>query len=163
MQVLAKIHRPVTVSLKRPDNGERLKREALSAQLAAGWDKATDALTPKPARLFYDGGLNSSPIAELSPALHAAHSSLDLLDSRESYDLTQRLGDTGSASPFVGIALATMASYLNADTSVVMPMRRQDQATIIPITSATPGKNLSATRLVSTSCHRQPAVMRRLR
>ena len=33
-----------------------------------------------------------------------------------------------------------MASYLNADTSVVMPMRRQDQATIIPITSATPGK-----------------------
>ena len=140
MQVLAKIHRPVTVSLKRPDNGERLKREALSAQLAAGWDKATDALTPKPARLFYDGGLNSRPIAELSPALHAAHSSLDLLDSRESYDLTQRLGDTGSASPFVGIALATMASYLNADTSVVMPMRRQDQATIIPITSATPGK-----------------------
>ena len=140
MQVLAKIHRPVTVSLKRPDNGERLKREALSAQLAAGWNKATDALTPKPARLFYDGGLNSRPIAELSPALHAAHSSLDLLDSRESYDLTQRLGDTGSASPFVGIALATMASYLNADTSVVMPMRRQDQATIIPITSATPGK-----------------------
>ena len=140
MQVLAKIHRPVTVSLKRPDNGERLKREALSAQLAAGWNKATDALVPKPARLFYDGGLNSSPIAELSPALHAAHSSLDLLDSRESYDLTQRLGDTGSASPFVGIALATMASYLNADTSVVMPMRRQDQATIIPITSATPGK-----------------------
>ena len=140
MQVLAKIHRPVTVSLKRPDNGERLKREALSAQLAAGWNKATDALVPKPARLFYDGGLNSRPIAELSPALHAAHSSLDLLDSRESYDLTQRLGDTGSASPFVGIALATMASYLNADTSVVMPMRRQDQATIIPITSATPGK-----------------------
>ncbi|WP_276525144.1 type VI lipase adapter Tla3 domain-containing protein [Pseudomonas chlororaphis] len=140
LPVLAKIHRPVTVSLQRPDTGERLKREALTTQLAAGWQKAMDGLTPKPARLFYDGGLNTAPLAELLPALKAAHSPLDLLESRESYDLTQRLGDTGSASPFVGIALATMASYLNADTSVVMPMRRQDQATIISITSATPGK-----------------------
>ena len=140
MKVLAKIHRPVTVSLKRPDNGERLKHDALTAQLAAGWKKATDTLTPQPSRLFYDGGLNRAPITELSPALRAAQSSLDLLDSRESYNLTQRLGDTGSASPFVGIALATMASYLNADTSVIMPMRRQDQATIITVTSTTPGK-----------------------
>ncbi|ETD37757.1 hypothetical protein U724_19890 [Pseudomonas chlororaphis subsp. aurantiaca PB-St2] len=140
LPVLAKIHRPVTVSLQRPDTGERLKREALTAQLAAGWQKAMDGLTPKPARLFYDGGLNTAPLAELMPALKAAHSPLDLLESRESYDLTQRLGDTGAASPFVGIALATMASYLNADTSIVMPMRRQDQATIISITSATPGK-----------------------
>ncbi|WP_181430875.1 type VI lipase adapter Tla3 domain-containing protein [Pseudomonas protegens] len=140
LPVLARIHRPVTVSLQRPDNGERLKREALTAQLATGWKKATDAVAPAPARVFYDGGLNSTPLAELLPALTAAHSSLDLLDSREGYDLTQRLGDTGAASPFVGIALATMASYLNADTSVVVPMRRQDQATIIAITSPTPGK-----------------------
>lgn len=140
LPVLARIHRPVIVSLQRPDTGERLKREALTSQLANGWKKATDTLPSKPSRLFYDGGLNSVPLAELSPALRVAHSSLDLLDSREGYDLTQRLGDTGSASPFVGIALATMASYLNADTSVVMPMRRQDQATIISITSAIPGK-----------------------
>jgi len=145
LPVLAKIHRPVTVSLQRPDTGERLKRDALTAQLATGWKKATDTLAPKPSRLFYDGGLNSVPLAELSPALSAAHSSLDLLDSRESYDLTQRLGDTGAASPFVGIALATMASYLNADTSVVMPMRRQDQATIITVTSPTPGKKPAGT------------------
>ena len=140
LPVLARIHRPVTVSLQRPDNGERLKREALTAQLAAGWKKATDAVTPAPARVFYDGGLNSTPLAELLPALTAAHSSLDLLDSREGYDLTQRLGDTGAASPFVGIALATMASYQNADTSVVMPLRRKDQATLITITSPTPGQ-----------------------
>ncbi|WP_306108732.1 MULTISPECIES: DUF2875 family protein [unclassified Pseudomonas] len=140
LPVLAKMHRPVTVSLQRPDNGERLKRDALSAQLASGWKKATDGIAPTPARVFYDAGLNSTPLAELVPALAAAHSSLDLLDSRESYDLTQRLGDTGAASPFVGIALATMASYQNADTSVVIPLRRQDQATIITITSPTPGK-----------------------
>nr|WP_305809498.1 DUF2875 family protein [Pseudomonas sp. PH1b] len=140
LPVLAKIHRPVSISLQRPDNGERLKREALTAQLAAGWKKATDAVTPAPARVFYDGGLKNTPLAELLPALTAVHSSLDLLDSREGYDLTQRLGDTGAASPFLGIALATMASYQNADTSVVMPLRRKDQATFITITSPTPGQ-----------------------
>lgn len=143
LPVLAKLHRPVTVSLLRPDNGERLKREALTAKLAAGWKSATDGLPQKPSRMFFDGGLNTTPLAELMPALTAANSSLDLLDSRESYDLSQRLGDTGSASPFVGLALATMASYLNADTSVVVPMRRQDQATIIAVTSPTPGKKPS--------------------
>ncbi|MBK5510347.1 type VI lipase adapter Tla3 domain-containing protein [Pseudomonas sp. TH15] len=140
LPVLAKLHRPVTVSLRRPDTGERLKREALTVKLADGWKNATDGLSPKPSRVFFDGGLNTTPLAELLPALRAANSPLDLLESRESYDLTQRLGDTGAASPFVGIALATMASYLNADTSVVMPMRRQDQATIITVTSPTPGK-----------------------
>lgn len=144
LPVLAKLHRPVTVALTRPDTGERLKREALTAQLAVGWKQATDSLTSPPARLFYDGGLDARPLAELSPALGAAHSSLDLLDSRESYDLTQRLGDTGAASPFVGIALATMASYLNADSSVVMPLRRRDQATLIAVTSPTPGKKPSS-------------------
>jgi len=143
LPVLAKLHRPVTVSLLRPDNGERLKREALTVKLAAGWKSATDGLPQKPARVFFDGGLNTTPLAELLPALTAAHSPLDLLDSRESYDLTQRLGDTGSASPFVGLTLATMASYLNADTSVVIPMRRPDQATIIAVTSPTPGKKPS--------------------
>lgn len=140
LPVLARIHRPVTVSLLRPDNGERLKHEAVTAQLAAGWKKATEAVAPAPARVFYDGGPNSTPLAELVPALGVAHVSLDLLNSGQSYDLSQRLGDTGAASPFVGIALATMASYQNADTSVVMPLRRKDQATIISVTSPTPGK-----------------------
>ncbi|HIE1895159.1 TPA: type VI lipase adapter Tla3 domain-containing protein [Pseudomonas aeruginosa] len=140
LPVLARLHRPVSVPLTRPDTGERLKREALTAQLAAGWKTACATLTPAPARLFYDGGLNATPLAELTPALGAAQSSLDLLDSRESYDLTQRLGDTGAASPFVGIALATMASYLNGDSSMVIPLRRKDQATLIGISSPTPGK-----------------------
>lgn len=140
LPVLARLHRPVSVPLTRPDTGERLKREALTAQLAAAWKTASAGLRPAPARLFYDGGLNATPLAELTPALGAAQSSLDLLDSRESYDLTQRLGDTGAASPFVGIALATMASYLNGDSSMVMPLRRKDQATLIGISSPTPGK-----------------------
>ncbi|HHX1604477.1 TPA: type VI lipase adapter Tla3 domain-containing protein [Pseudomonas aeruginosa] len=141
LKVLAWVQRPVSVSLQHPDNGKRLKQQALTARLAEGWRQAIDAIQPPPARLFYDGGPHTTPLAELAPALHAANSPLDLLESKESYDLTQRLGDTGAASPFVGLALATMASYLNGDTSVVMPLRRQDRATyIIVVTPDKPGE-----------------------
>jgi hypothetical protein len=138
LQTLAVLHRPVTVPLVAPD-GTRLKYDALTAELANGWTGATNGLTPPPARVFFDSGQPSVALAELVPALKEAKSPLDLLQSNNSYDLTQRLGDTGAASPFVGIALATMASYANADTSVVMPLRRADQATVIAVTSATPG------------------------
>nr|WP_328824841.1 DUF2875 family protein [Pseudomonas schmalbachii] len=139
LKVFAWVQRPVSISLQHPDTHQRLKRDALTAQLAKGWKQATDTIQPQPTRLFYDGGYNTSPLADLMPALKAAHSPLDLLDSKESYDLTQRLGDTGAASPFVGIALATMASYLNGDTSVVMPLRRQERATYIVVTPDQPG------------------------
>lgn len=143
LKTLAVLHRPVTVSLDNPTKpGTRLKNEALTAVLADGWKKATDHISSQPARVFYDAGQKPvmPALAELMPALKAADSSVDLLESKESYDLTQRLGDTGAASPFVGIALATMATYQNADTSVVIPLRRQDQATLITITAAVPGK-----------------------
>ena len=138
--VLAKLHRPVTVALNN-DAGKRLKNDALYAALEKGWSDATQGLPTPPARAFFDTGKSeNTALAEWVPALKQAHSSLDLLASEQSYNLTQRLGDTGSSSPFVGIALATMASYMNADSSVVMPLRRADRATLIPITSPTPGQ-----------------------
>jgi len=141
MKVLARIHRPVTVPLLDPEKpGRRLRSEDVSTALAKGWQQATMEIVPQPSRVFFDGGNAHQPLSEIMPALRVAGSRLDLLDSDESYDLMARLGDTGAASPFVGIALATMASYTNADTSVVMPMRRDDQATIFTITSATPGR-----------------------
>lgn len=146
LQILAVLHRPVTVPLDNPDKpdkpGTRLKNDALTAALAGGWKKATDSITPPPARVFYDAGQKPvvPALAELMPALKAAESPVDLLESKESYDLTQRLGDTGAASPFVGIALATMATYQNADTSVVVPLRNPAEATFITLTPATPGK-----------------------
>ncbi|MGO4501321.1 type VI lipase adapter Tla3 domain-containing protein [Dyella sp. 2YAF14] len=146
LKTLAVLHRPVTVPLDNPAKpGTRLKNEALTAVLAEGWNKATETIDPSPARVFYDAGQKPDvpALAELMPALKAAGSPVDLLESKESYDLTQRLGDTGAASPFVGIALATMASYLEGDTSVVVPMRNKDEVTLITITSPTPGKKPS--------------------
>jgi len=140
MTVLAKLHRPVIVSLNT-DAGKRLKNDALYAALAKGWTDVTQGLPVPPARAFFDTGKpDNTALTEWSPALKLAQSSLDLLASEQSYNLTQRLGDTGASSPFVGIALAVMASYMNADSSVVMPLRRADRATLIPITSPTPGQ-----------------------
>lgn len=138
--VLAKLHRPVTVSLLDP-SGKRLKGDALQSVQARAWTEATGSLGTPPARVFHDTGkATNTMLAEWMPALEAAQSPVDLLESDQSYNLTRRLGDTGSASPFVGIALATMASYVNADASVVMPLRRPDQATLITVSSPTPGK-----------------------
>ncbi|WP_291377145.1 MULTISPECIES: DUF2875 family protein [Achromobacter] len=141
LKVLARLHRPVTVSLHQDGKSSiPLKGASRDRALADGWDQAVSALGAAPARAFFDTGKPSGAIAELAPALHAAQHPVDLLDSAQSYDLTQRLGDTGAASPFVGLALATMASYLNADSSVVVPLRRTDRATFIAISPPSPGK-----------------------
>jgi hypothetical protein len=141
MPVLATLHRPVTVTLQETGKrGTFVTGDARVAVLTGGWNHATAALNAAPARVFFDTGKPQGGLAALAPALRAAAHPLDPLVSAQGYDLTQRLGDTGAASPFVGIALATMASYLNADTSVVVPLRRHDQATVIAITSTTPGR-----------------------
>ena len=138
--VLAKLHRPVTVSLQDA-SGKRLKGDALKRAQASAWTEATRNLNVVPARVFHDTGKpTDAMLAEWSPALDAAQSPVDLLASDQSYNLTKRLGDTGSASPFVGIALATMASFSNADASVVMPLRRGDQATLMVVSSPTMGE-----------------------
>lgn len=135
---LAKLHRPVEVSLT-PD-GAPLKGDARHAAISGAWKQAISPLVQAPARVFFDAGLDRSGLAELLPALQMADSRLDLLASDQSYDLTQRLGDTGAASPFIGIALATMASHLNADISAIVPLRRDDRVTVITISSPTPGQ-----------------------
>lgn len=141
LKVLARLHRPVTVALHSEDKATvALKGPARDKAIAGGWDQAITALGAMPARAFFDTGKLSGGIAELAPALHATQQPLDLLDSSQSYDLSQRLGDTGAASPFVGIALATMASYLNADSSLVVPLRRADRATFIGVSPPVPGK-----------------------
>lgn len=139
LPVLARLHRPVTVPLQ-DSAGRRLKHDALTAAQAGAWRQATQGLPAEPARVFYDTGkADNAVLGEWTPSLRAAGSMVDLLASNQSYNLTRRLGDTGSASPFVGIALATMASYLNADTSVVAPLRQSGQVTLITVSSPTPG------------------------
>ncbi len=141
LRVLARLHRPVTVSLHQQDKASTLlKGAARDKALASGWNQAITGLGAAPARAFFDTGKLSGNLAMLAPALQDAQHAVDLLDSNQNYDLTQRMGDTGAASPFVNLALATMASHLNADSSMVVPLRRTDRATFIGISPPAPGK-----------------------
>ncbi|HCE7024980.1 TPA: type VI lipase adapter Tla3 domain-containing protein [Pseudomonas aeruginosa] len=141
LKVLARLHRPVTASLSQENKATSLLNgPARDEAIAGGWDQAITAMGSMPARAFFDTGKPSGAIAVLAPALHVAQQPLDLLDSNQSYDLSQRFGDTGAASPFVGVALATMASYLNSDSSLVVPLRQAGQATFIGISPPAPGK-----------------------
>jgi hypothetical protein len=131
LPTLAQLHRPVVAALV-DDEGAALKRKQQEASLAAGWTAATQAASP--ARVFFDSGKPGVGIATLSPVLTATQSELDLIDPQEGIDLSARLGDMSAASPFVGLILATMATAESGKPSMVVPLRRKDQATFMLLT-----------------------------
>jgi len=131
LPTLARLHRPVVAALV-DDEGATLKRKQQEASLAAGWNAATQVAAP--ARVFFDAGKPGSGIATLSPVLTATQSELDLIDPQEGIDLSARLGEMSAASPFVGLVLATMATSESGTPSMVVPLRRKDQATFMLLT-----------------------------
>lgn len=133
LPTLARLHRPVFVKLT-DDQGAPLKRKAQDAALQAGWQQEMGPVAP--VRVFFDGGKPGIGMARLAPVLTAANADLDLADPKEGIDLASRLGDTGAASPFVGLALAAMATAETHQPSAVVPLRREDEATFFLLTPA---------------------------
>ncbi|MCX2920136.1 DUF2875 family protein [Stenotrophomonas rhizophila] len=131
LPTLARLHRPVVAALV-DDEGATLKRKQQEASLAAGWKAAAQVAAP--ARVFFDAGKPGSGLATLSPVLTATQSELDLIDPQEGIDLSARLGEMSAASPFVGLVLATMATSESGTPSMVVPLRRKDQATFMLLT-----------------------------
>lgn len=131
LPTLARLHRPLVAALV-DDEGATLKRKQQEASLAAGWKAATQVAAP--ARVFFDAGKPGGGIATLSPVLTATQSELDLIDPQEGIDLSARLGEMSAASPFVGLVLATMATSESGTPSMVVPLRRKDQATFMLLT-----------------------------
>ena len=131
LPTLAQLHRPVVTALV-DEEGAALKRKQQEANLVAGWTEATQRTSP--ARVFFDTGKPGVGISTLSPVLTAAQSELDLIDPQEGIDLSARLGDMSAASPFVGLVLATMATAESGEPSMVVPLRRKDQATFMLLT-----------------------------
>lgn len=67
--------------------------------------------------------------------LTASQSPLDLIDPQEGIDLSECVGDTDAALPFVGLGLglglATMATAESGTACMAVPLRRQDRATFM--------------------------------
>lgn len=128
--VMGYLHRPVTVRL-RDEHGRLLSSEAQTAALSAGWQRALGTLpmdTPT-TRFFHDTRRAKALATALAPILKAQPHPLDILNVDQAIDIGLRIGDTGVSSPFVQIALGTMASYKLGGASATIHQRDNGDVT----------------------------------
>ncbi|MDB5826972.1 MAG: hypothetical protein JWQ73_1192 [Variovorax sp.] len=140
MPALAWLCRPHVVSCV-DDNKVLLS----TAERSARWQAALQAAVKEsldgktPARIFYDTGSDaaaSERSALFRQAVAAVLPGFKLHEPKAGYDLTARLGDTGAASAFAGVGLASLAAWEAGGTALVVNLRRDDGATILPVRSA---------------------------
>jgi hypothetical protein len=140
LENLGTLYRPQVVSYLDADGkpvsaAERVTRmeAALRAALAPLGGKM-------PARILYDYGsvwddrTSATRFLPLVQSVHAVDAEFDLLDTKRGYDLARILGDTGAGSPFVAVALASMAGRQSGGPTLVANLRRDDGATLMLVT-----------------------------
>ncbi|MET1079779.1 MAG: DUF2875 family protein [Pseudomonas sp.] len=134
------LHRPQVVSYLDAD-GKPVDAAQRTARLQRALRAALEPLDGKlPERVFYDYGSGwgdrdgKARFAPLVQAVQAVDAGFDLVDSRHGFDLAQILGDTGAASAFVGVALASMAGKQSGGATLVANLRRNDGATLLLVT-----------------------------
>jgi hypothetical protein len=115
-------------------DGRQLDAVQQQAAFLGAWSAALAALPDgvRPARVFYDYGPadHGRKIVPLARALAETDPAFDLFTPGAGINLSDRLGELGASSPFVGIALAVMASHAGNDVSAVVNLRRDDGASI---------------------------------
>ncbi|WP_278501842.1 type VI lipase adapter Tla3 domain-containing protein [Paraburkholderia fungorum] len=132
--LLGYLHRPVEVSFT-DEQGAPLKRLARVAKLKEGWTQAIGTLPEgqAPSRVFFDPGSSSDSWIALTQALHGNEQHLDLDDPEEGFNTAQRVGDTGTASPWVQIGLAVMRGYAKGGTTATVNLRNPNHASIVMV------------------------------
>lgn len=145
MPTLARVCRPQVVRYLDANKtllplAERIR--LLQAALQAAVKEHLDGKTPT--RIFHDAGTDDAAHARTAlfrQALSAALPEFAKLqhDAKVGYDLTQRLGDTGAASAFTGVALASLAAWETGGTALIVNLRRDDGATVLAIRASDDG------------------------
>ncbi|QNK72402.1 DUF2875 family protein [Variovorax sp. PAMC28562] len=116
-----------------------------TAERSARWQAALQAAVKEsldgkpPARIFYDTGSDDAASergALFRRAVASVLPGFKLHEPKVGYDLTARLGDTGAASAFAGVGLASLAAWEAGGTALLVNLRRDDGATILPVLSA---------------------------
>jgi hypothetical protein len=146
LPTIATIHRPIRISYLKDKDGkptfdvkQKAKQLNPQEQQAAFQAALTNfAKHGEPARIFYDAGsaATGKHVVPLTMALHQALPQFDLFDAAHGFNIHRRLGETGTASPFVQWALAAMAAYKQGDVSYAVNLRQVNEATISVITPA---------------------------
>ena len=140
--IVGHLHRPVEIDLKGKNDA------AKATAIATGWQQALATLPDGsvPQWLFYDTGADSKQVIPFSRAMsmESTPQPLDFSDAAHSYNLSQRIGNTGVSSPFVQLGLGTMRSYHKGGVSATVNLRQPERASIImisPPTAAEKAKN----------------------
>jgi len=140
LEHLGTLYRPQVVSYLDTD-GKPVNAMERTLRMAAALRAALVPLKGKlPARIIYDYGSvwndsrSAARFLPLAQGLHAIDDAFDLLDAKRGYDLARILGDTGAGSPFVSVALASMAGRQSGGATLVANLRRNDGATLLLVT-----------------------------
>lgn len=143
LENLGALFRPQVVSYL-DEQGKPVNAAERTVRMEAAMRAALAPLRGKmPARILYDYGsvwddrTSAARFLPLVQSLHAVEPDFDLLDPKHGYDLARILGDTGAGSPFVAIALASMAGRQSGGATLVANLRRNDGATLLLVTPPT--------------------------
>ena len=149
LPTLGYVHRPHYIPLTDADGKPLARRSERIAALVKGWNQALEAFpdAQRPAalkRLISSTGGSPDTLVELTALVDAQAGGggpeLHLDKPNEWIDLEPRLGNTGSASLFMGMAIGVMGSYIDGGGSAAINLRNPREASLVFISPPPPDK-----------------------
>ena len=149
LPTLGYVHRPHYIPLTDADGKPLARRSERIAALVKGWNQALAAFpdAQRPAalkRLISSTGGSPDTLVELTALVDAQAGGggpeLHLDKPNEWIDLEPRLGNTGSASLFMGMAIGVMGSYIDGGGSAAINLRNPREASLVFISPPPPDK-----------------------
>ena len=149
LPTLGYLHRPTYIQLTDADGKPLTRQSERTAALIKGWQ---DALLTLPEaqrkgalkRLISSTGDAPDKLIELTALINAQAEAggpeLRLDKPSEWINLEPRLGNTGSASWFMGMAIGVMGSYIDGGVSAAINLRNDREASLIFISPPPPEK-----------------------
>lgn len=137
------VHRPVFVKFTDEEGKPVTRRDERQKMFNAGWQQALQTLpegqrSKGPARIVAGTGQQKEQLLMLESMLHeyAAQGGpeIDSSKSTQFINTDLRLGNTGSASWFMQMAIGVMGSYRDGGASAAINLRDRNEASIIFVT-----------------------------
>lgn len=126
LPVIGRLHRPQFAHFQ---GGDASRADSIKEAWEAGLLSLEEG--GKSEHLFYDHGAvaQGRRLAPLCRAMGALDPDFDVFD--QGINLHRRFGDAGAACPFLGMALAAMASYREKGVSTSVFLRREEGASLV--------------------------------